>query len=122
MSFSAADMDDMLADFGCKTVTLSRSISNASVDVRVFFRQTKTTDLALSNATYQQTTTVIISATEIMNSSTWPGATPVGFPGDPRIPTRGDSISIEGRDRAVISAYPIYVDDELVRVNLEVMG
>lgn len=122
MSFTASDMDGMLDDFGCKTVTITRAANGATVNVRAFFRQAIVETLAGNGAIFQQKVTVVISATEILNTPSWPGSNPAGFPGDPRVPWQGDSISIEGRDRAITAAHPIYVDDQLVRVNLEVAG
>jgi hypothetical protein len=127
VTISAADVYSMLASFGSKTVTITRPANGATVDVLVAFRQTQATDLAANGAIYQQSVGVIMSAVEIINAaadspSLWPGVTPVGFPGDPMIPARGDSIAIEGRDRAVIAAHPIYVNGNLVRINLEVTG
>lgn len=112
----------MLASLGSKTVTITRPKNGATVDVLVAFRQTVATNLDVSGAAYQQGVGVIMSAVEILSSGTWPGSNSAGFPGDPRIPTKGDKLSIEGRDRSVIASHPIYVNGELVRVNLEVSG
>lgn len=122
MTISSTDVYNMLASYGSKTVTITRAANGASVDVLAGFRQTTATDLGANGAIFQQSVTVIISAEEILSDGAWPGATPIGFPGDPRIPARGDSISIEGRDRSIKASHPIYVNGNLVRVNIEVNG
>lgn len=127
MTISAVDVYSMLVSFGSKTVTITRPSNGATVDVLVAFRQTVATDLSAGGAAYQQGVTVIMSAVEIINAaadspSTWPGSNPSGFPGDPRIPAKGDKILIDGRSRNVNAAHPIYVNGDLVRVNLEVAG
>jgi hypothetical protein len=122
VTISSADVYNMLASYGSKVVTITRAASGASVDVLAGFRQTAATDLAAGGAIYQQGVSVIISAEEILSDGAWPGSTPVGFAGDPRIPARGDTIAIEGRDRSITASHPIYVNGNLVRVNIEVDG
>lgn len=122
MTISATDVYNMLVSYGSKTVTITRPRNGATVDVLVGFRQTIATDLSAGGAAYQQDVSIIMSGVEVLNSGTWPGTTPAGFPGDPYVPAKGDKILIDGRSRNVSAAHPIYVNGDLVRVNLEVAG
>ena len=65
---------------------------------------------------------VIISPTEIANAN-WPGGEiPSGTVADPTIPRITDRVIIQGRVRTILVVQPIYIDDELVRIEMRVLG
>lgn len=70
---------------------------------------------------------VIISPSEIIAAG-WPGpwtpsqSEPVNPGTDRRVPRKGDALIIKGRKRNIEVSEPIYVDDELVRIKLTVLG
>jgi hypothetical protein len=67
---------------------------------------------------------VIISPTELFNSQ-WPGGQVAASPPfNPAalIPKKGDRAIIQGRMRTVETAGAIYVGDEIVRIEMRVLG
>jgi hypothetical protein len=74
----------------------------------------------LVGAITQQDSKVIISPTEI-NSAVWPYAQ-FGYINDVRVPSknRGDLVIINGQTRTVQAAVGIYVQDVLVRIEIQV--
>jgi hypothetical protein len=72
----------------------------------------------------QRRWSVIISPTEI-TAAQWPGGQAVGNPPvqtDPRLPRKGDKISIGGKSMAIERADPVRVNGEVVRINIEAVG
>lgn len=74
----------------------------------------------LSSSITQQDSHVVISPTQI-NAAGWPGVQAPGIK-DNRIPTknRGDICIINNVQRAVMAGVGIYVQDVLVRIELQV--
>lgn len=65
---------------------------------------------------------VLISPTEI-EAAQWPGGQVEGaVVGDARVPKKGDRLFIAGRARQVEAVKPIYLDGELVRIEMAVRG
>jgi hypothetical protein len=107
-------------------IVLRRSIGTANqshvdVECRAAVRTPEEHDL-VPGITVRQTK-VIISPTEI-NRQKWPGAQPPTVVGDPRVPSKdkGDKVRINNQWRAVERANPIYIADELVRIEMIVLG
>lgn len=80
----------------------------------------------LAGSIVQGDSRVTISPTDL-DRGQWPGGQPITSPPsetDPRVPRGGgaDRIIIEGKSRTVISADPIYVAGELVRIDVQVRG
>ena len=63
----------------------------------------------------------ILSPSEIA-AAQWPGAQPQTGPQDVRVPKGGDMLRIAGVFRQVEHSEPIYLDGELVRLNVWVKG
>lgn len=111
-----SSLDAALAAGG-QTVVLIR-LPNVAVTcpaaVRGYQPQEFTTSIT------QQDSKVVLSPTQI-NAATWPGAQVSGQP-DIRIPSknRGDTCTINGNNRAVEAGVGIYVQDVLVRIELQV--
>lgn len=97
-----------------------------SVTCRAFVR-TITADEELVAGITQGSSNVILSPSEIIAAG-WPGpwtpsvAEPVNPGTDRRVPRKGDKAVIKGRVRNIEVPKPIYVDDELVRIELRVLG
>lgn len=125
MTFQS-DLDKMLRSDG-QQVILRRVVgttvqTNVDCTCWAFVRGYRPEELA--GAVIQGDSEVIISATDII-AAQWPGGEPIQSPPiatDPRVPRSGDRIVSAGRVRAVIAAAPIYVADELHRVNIQVRG
>lgn len=65
---------------------------------------------------------VIISPTGIAKAG-WPGGeAPSLTVADPALPRNTDHIFIQGRSRTISVVQPIYVDNELVRIEIRVQG
>jgi hypothetical protein len=96
-----------------------------SVTCRAFVRGINAEELAAGIS--QDNANVTISPSEIIAAG-WPGpwtptpSEPVNPGTDRRVPKKGDACIIKGRKRTVEVAKPIYVDDELVRINMRVLG
>ena len=71
----------------------------------------------------QSDSKVILSPTEIIREG-WPGPNSSTTPTnqDRRVPRKGDNCLIAGRIRNIENAMPFYLDDELVRIQLQVKG
>jgi hypothetical protein len=77
----------------------------------------------------QDQSEVILSPTEIIRKG-WPGpeiltagSTPKAPTAqDRRVPIKGDKVVIAGKPRAIEVSTPKYVDGELVRITLRVLG
>lgn len=96
-----------------------------SVDCRAFVRPISSEEL--SAGINQKSSNIILSPSEIIAAG-WPGPwTPTASeptnPGiDRRVPRIGDKAIVKGRPLNVELPKPIYVDDELVRIELRVLG
>lgn len=96
-----------------------------SVTCRAVVRSVGNTELEAGIA--QEQSNVIISPSEIIAAG-WPGpwtpsASETVNPGtDRRVPRKGDACIIKGRKRNIEVSKPLYVDDELVRIDLRVLG
>ena len=119
-----ADLDAALAEDG-EWIQIHRLVGTQQipikVDCRAFVRGVSAEQLAAG--VKQDTSNVIISSTEIIEKG-WPGpnssATPTTT--DRRVPKLGDKALIAGKIRQIEVALPIYVDGELVRIDLRVLG
>jgi hypothetical protein len=75
----------------------------------------------------QEQSNVILGPSEIIATG-WPGpwtpsaAEPVRPDIDRRVPRKGDKCVIQGKPRNIEISKPIYVDNELVRIELRVLG
>lgn len=105
------------------TVTLRRTYKSGatvSVDVRAAIRTPNEEEL-LAGIT-QDSKMAIISPTQIM-AAQWPGGElPDDFVAEPSLPRNRDVLIVRGRHHDIGRVNPIYVGDELVRIELEVMG
>lgn len=61
---------------------------------------------------------VIISPTDLLNSTTWPDPDPQPS-GDPLLPRKLDRIFANGMQLTIQNVHPIYLDNTLVRIELE---
>jgi hypothetical protein len=111
--------------YGSGTGTLVRTVgttnqSTYSVDVRAHVRLFLVNEL--NEMIVQGDSKVIMSASEIV-ASQWPGAQVQPVPDiDIRVPRRNDGFIWKGKRRNVEAAEPIYFDDQLVRIQLQVRG
>jgi hypothetical protein len=96
-----------------------------NVECRAFVRNVGNQELIAGIA--QENSNVIMSPSQIIASG-WPGPwTPsanetVEPDIDRRVPRKGDKCVIQGKARNIDIAKPIYVDNELVRIELRVLG
>lgn len=95
----------------------------ATVTVRA--RVTAITDKEISAGISQADLNFIMSPTQI-NEKQWPGGVPVQigqFAQDPRIPVaQKDQVICRGRMRTIAFADPVFVGNELVRINGRMTG
>lgn len=123
-----ADLNMTLAEDG-EWISIRRLFGTqlipVSVTCRAFVRTVSNEELQAGIA--QTNSNVILSPSEIIASG-WPGpwtpsaAEPVNPGTDRRVPIKGDKAIIKGRTRNIEVSKPIYVDDELVRIELRVLG
>jgi len=119
-----ADLDAELAESG-EWIELHRLLGTQLIPIklklRAFVRPVGVEELTAG--VKQDTSNVIISPTEIIKKG-WPGpnssATPTTT--DRRVPRLGDKAVIAGKTRNIDAAMPIYMDGELVRITLRVLG
>lgn len=125
MHAEIADLDDDLYEDGQDAIlrriygTAPNTI-NVDVTVRAFVRAFRPDELIGGIA--QSDSNVIISPTQIAQHR-WPGgelATPQNP--TPSLPRPNDKIIISGRTRSVTFVKPIYIDGDLVRINMTVSG
>ena len=120
------DLDQMLREDG-QQIVLRRMVGTANriaVDCTCWASVRGYQPHELAGAVIQGDSEVVISATDII-AAQWPGGEPITSPPsatDPRVPRAGDQLVIQGRIRAIVSAAPIYVAGELVRVNIQARG
>lgn len=126
MSDLIASLDAHLRARGTD-VTLRRvtgsapSTTNHDVNVRAAVRSYTAEELV--GDVKQTDSHVIISPTQILAAG-WPGTGEVASAtvADPSLPRRLDKLVIAGRVRAIEAVDPIYVNNELVRVEMRVLG
>jgi hypothetical protein len=122
-----AMLDRQLAKHG-QAIMLQRITSaaggvqvKANLQLQAFVRSFNPDELV--GGIVQTDSKVILSPTEILREG-WPGpnssATPTSQ--DRRVPRKGDNCRIAGRIRNIENAKPFYLDDELVRIELQVKG
>ncbi len=75
----------------------------------------------LVNGITQQDQLIIISPTQIIANG-WPGAAPVRGPGDQRVPQARDRTITSRGTLTVQAAVGIYLQGELVRIEMQVRG
>lgn len=92
--------------------------TNIDVQCRAFVRHYTAKELTPN--TVQGDTLVIMSPSEIIAAG-WPGTQPPSAT-DARVPRKGDQVIVAGTPRNVESGYPIYLDNDLVRIELQVRG
>lgn len=127
-----AMLDRQLEKHG-QRITLQRLTSAAGgasipfdVTVRAFVRNYKPDELV--GGIVQSDSKVTISPTEIEEKG-WPGPSVYTVAPnttlseqDRRVPRKGDNARINGRLRNIEASMPIYLDDELVRIDMHVKG
>lgn len=108
-----------------RVITAGTTQMNIRVDCRAFVRNYGAEELV--GGITQEQVRVTISPSEII-AANWPGPwTPsANEPAQPdtdrRVPRKNDKCVIKGKVRNIEVAMPIYVDNELVRINLRVLG
>lgn len=115
------ELDRSLADVGedlvIRRVTGTTSQTNTDLAVRGSVRGYQPQELTTN--IIQGDTKVILSPTQI-NAAGWPGVS--GGVLDHRVPRRGDKAIVQGKTLNIEAAAPIYVDNTLVRLELQVRG
>ena len=103
-----AALDTMLSRNGSDAVLTRNTLAPGgvlipvSVKVRVFATGYQPHELIAGSGIVSGDTKVVMSLTEI-EAANWPGKTPTNFPGDPRIPVKGDTVTLNGRSTAIRS-------------------
>lgn len=119
-------LDDALKRAG-SDITLRRvtgqapTTANSDVTVRAAVRSFQPQELV--GGISQTDSHVIISPTQIVAAG-WPGdgETPSSSIPDPTLPRINDKLVIAGRVRNVKVVQPIYINGELVRIEMDVTG
>lgn len=125
-AFEIAELDASLALDG-EDIIIRRIVGTThqtTIDVvcRAFVRLYKPTEVA--GTIIQGDSNVILSPTQI-NDAQWPGGLPVAgseMAFDQRVPRHNDKAIIRGKVRNIEAAAPIYMNNELVRIELVVRG
>lgn len=121
-----AELDRSLAvdgeDFVLRRVVGTNSPVNTDVTCRGVVRgyqpQELTTNIIQGDAK------IILSPTQIIATS-WPGGAPATGANaalDHRVPRRGDKAVVQGKVLNIEAAAPIYLDNVLVRIELQIRG
>lgn len=133
--FEIAELDRALAADG-QDIELWRvqgsGVNPAKVKVgcRAFVRRRANKELV--GAIVQNDDWVIMSPSEIVRTG-WPGPWTPAMPGAPaeaaqnpdrdyRLPRKGDKAVINGIERSVEVVKPIYLDNTLIRIEMQVLG
>lgn len=123
-----ADLDTTLATDG-EWIEIRRLFGTQLIPLSVRCRasvRTVTAEELVAGIT-QESSNVIMSPSEIIAAG-WPGpwtpsaAEPVNPGTDRRVPRKGDKAVIKNRVRNIEVTKPIYIDNELVRIELRVLG
>lgn len=124
MSREIAALDHALERAG-EDVILRRVVgqapNSANIDVTIRAAVRSYNPEELVGGISQTDSKVIISPTGIA-AAQWPGGTPTGATIDPSLPRRLDKVVIAGRIRNIEVVDPIYVQNELVRIEMRVLG
>lgn len=101
------------------------SVNQTNVDVvcRAFVRRYQAKEL-IPGSIIQGDSHIIMSPTQII-AAQWPGGEPVVASDaalDRRVPRKGDKVIVQGKPRNIETAEPIYIDTDLVRLELSVRG
>lgn len=127
MTAEIVALDNSLARAG-ENVTLRRTVKRAGADVpvdvvcRAGVRPVSADQIA--GTITQNDLNVIMSPTQIL-AADWPGQNDNITPGnvvDQHLPKSTDKMIVQGKERQVRSAKPIYVDNVWVRTDLVVAG
>lgn len=103
-----------------RVVGMAPNSINIDVTVRAAVRSYQAAELV--GDIKQTDSKVIISPTQIAQAQ-WPGGElPSSSVADPSLPRKGDRMVIAGRVRNIEVVDPFYVDDELVRIEMRVLG
>ncbi len=103
-----------------RVVGQAPNLVNIDVTVRAAVRSYQPTELV--DGISQTDSFVIISPTHIA-AAQWPGGElPSATVADPSLPRRLDRVIIAGRVRNVEVVDPLYVEGELVRIEMRVLG
>lgn len=127
MTAEIASLDSALARAGediilRRQVGKSPNVVNVEVTVRAAVRSVSADQVAGTIA--QNDMTVVFSPSEILRGQ-WPGGVydgPVKSPVDPRLPRTTDFVVVQGRQRQVKIAKPIFVGNVWVRTDMVVAG
>jgi len=119
-----ADLDEELARDG-QDIKLQRLTGTQQIPFEAHCRafvSPITAEQLIAGIT-QDSSNVILSPTQIIAAG-WPGPNSSKTPTtvDRRVPTPNDKVVIAGKVRQISASMPIYVDGELVRINLRVLG
>ena len=123
-ALAIAELDQALADVG-QDIELHRLVGTQLIPIKVrcraIVRRYRADELV--GGITQNDDRVILSPTEIIRAG-WPGPNSSATPTerDRRVPRKGDKAVIAGVPRNIEVAMPVYVDNELVRIELQVLG
>lgn len=126
MNQELAALDRALARKG-EIIILRRNFgttpsTTVDVELRAFVRGYAPQELV--GGISQTDSLIVTSPTEITRAQ-WPGGqTPTSglFVSDPRLPKKNDRVIVQGRLRNVETVGPIFIGDELVRIEMRVLG
>lgn len=121
---AVAALDQALARAGediiiRRTSGAAPNILTYEVTCRAFVRTYRLRQEKLQSGLSEGDWMVIMSPTEIM-ATNWPGASPA-VP-DPQLPRRGDKAVFHGRERTINAVDPIYMANQLVRIEFSATG
>jgi hypothetical protein len=64
------------------------------------------------------TAAIILSPTDLTNATNWPEANPPQV-GDPLLPRKTDKVFVTGLQRTIENVHPRYIDDVLIRIDID---
>lgn len=124
--FEVSQLDRSLAvdgeDFVLRRVIGTTNLANIDVVCRGCIRGYLPHELTTS--IIQGDTKIIMSPTQII-AAQWPGGLPVISSNaalDHRVPRKNDKVVVQGKPRNIEAASPIYLANELVRIELQTRG
>lgn len=91
---------------------------NVDVPVRALVRSPTAQELV---AGFTQTDSVVVMSPTEVRRKQWPGGVPNGTV-HPELPRKGDKLKVHGVFRNIERVSPIFVADDLVRIELKVLG
>lgn len=122
-------LDEMLESDG-EDIELRRLVGQQLIPIKVICRALvrRRTNKELVGSIVQDDDWIILSPTQIIAKG-WPGPwtpSPTESTQNPdrdyRLPKKGDKAMIDGRARNIEIVKPIYIDNELIRIELQVLG